>query len=239
MQPDDLTRCAQADLMLVSTSGEEDSFLFEYSRRVVQSAHAIANLPSLRAQMVDLDRETLSVVAWYHAAGWAARVRSGEVDRQHVLLSPLDESLLDEAALLLVERLDGLLAADCLNRAARAVRSLNDRSSEVLEVRVVAEARALEEFGLLSLWPAIRRSMLDGRGVQAFLDTWRRKHEYQFWPARLKDAFQFDEVRQIARGRLGVLESFMAALDSEHNGDDLFVPPTVSDVEPQKKRVSH
>lgn len=238
MQPDDLTRCAQADLTLVGTSGEEDSFLFEYSRRVVQSAHAIANLPSLREKMLELDPEALSVVAWYHAAGWAVRVRQGDVDRQYVLLSPLDESLLDEAASLLVERLNGLLAADCLHRAARAVRGLQDRSSDVLEVRVVAEARALEEFGLLSLWPSIRRSMLDGRGVQALLDTWRRKHEYQFWPARLKDAFQFDEVREIARGRLRVLESFMAALDSEHNGDDLFVSPTVSDLEPQKRSAS-
>jgi len=234
MQLDDLMRCAEADLILVDPSGQEDCYLWEYSRRVDRNARTIASLKSLRT--LDVNLEGVSAAAWYHAAGWALRVRNGATDRHHVLLSPLDENLLEDAASLLTERLDGILSAESVRLAAQAVRVLLEREPEILEAKIVAEARALEEFGLLSLWPALRKGMLDGKGVQALLETWRRKHEYHFWPARLKDAFRFDEVREIARRRLAVLESFIAALTSEHDAEDLREAASAKEMEAHSGR---
>lgn len=219
MHLDDITHRAEVDLTLVGVHGEEDPFLWEHSRRVAQSALSIASMPLLQSQHPD--EEVVYAAACYHAAGWAVRVNSGEVDRHQVLLGSLCEAIADEGATLLEARLADILPAEGLRRAARAVRTLHERNVDQIEAQIVAEARALEEFGLVSIWPTIRKGMLEGKGVQAAIDTWRRKHEYHFWPARLKDAFRFEPVRELARQRLAKLEEFMDELARQHCGHDV------------------
>ena len=53
MQLDDITYRAQADLTLVGAHGDEDPFLWEYSRCVAQNALSIAAIPSIRSQQPD------------------------------------------------------------------------------------------------------------------------------------------------------------------------------------------
>ncbi len=219
MHLDDITHRAEVDLTLVGAHGDEDPFLWEHTRRVAQSALSIASLPLFQSQHPD--NEVLYAAACYHAAGWAARVNAGEADRVQVLLSPLCGAIGDEGATMLEARLADILPPERLRRAARAIRTLHERDVDQIEAQIVAEARALEEFGLVSIWPTIRKGMLERKGVQAAIDTWRRKHEYHFWPARLKDDFRFEPVRELARQRLGKLEAFMNELARQHYGQDV------------------
>jgi hypothetical protein len=71
------------------------------------------------------------------------------------------------------------------------------------------------------LWSAIRRGAVDGKGVQAVLDTWRRKKEYQFWTARLNDSFRFEPVRELARRRLEKFERLLEELGDQHAAVDV------------------
>lgn len=219
MQLNDITHRAHADLTLPTQHGEHDTFLWEHSLRVAQGALSIAALPEVHEQHPDLD--VVYAAGLYHAAGWVNGVRTGKVDRTQVLLAPLGESTAEDGAALLESRLVDLMPAEQLRRAARIVRSMPHRDADLIEAQVVVDARHLEEFGLLALWPTVRKGMIEGKGVQAALDTWRRKREYHFWPARLKDAFQFESVRAIAQQRLAVLESFMEELARQHTGHDI------------------
>ena len=205
--------------MLSTPQGEDDSFLWEHSLRVAQSALAIAAVPEI--EVLHPDRQVLYAAGLYHASGWAAAVRAGKLDRGRVLLAPLSESIAEDGAAILESRLADLLPPEMLRRAARAIRAVPHRGTDLVETQIVAEARNLEEFGLLAIWPSVRKAMIEGKGVQAALDTWRRKREYHFWPARLKDAFRFDAVRQIAERRLATLESFMEELARQHTGHDI------------------
>ena len=117
--------------------------------------------------------------------------------------------------------LAGLVPKDSLELAARAVRSCRDRASKLIEAQVVAEAENLQEFGVVSLWPVIRRGAVEGKAVQSMLDTWRRKKEYQFWTARLNDAFRFQPVRELARQRLEKFERLLAELEEQHSAADV------------------
>jgi len=219
MHLDDIEHRAQVDLTIVSTTGDEDTYLWEHSRRVARNALSIASIPLIRSHRPD--EEVVFATACYHAAGWAVRVRSGAIDRSSVLLSPLCDALAEASAAVLETRLADIVSPERLRRAARAVRTLHERDADQIEAQIVAEARALEEFGMVSLWPTIRKGLLEGKGVQATIDTWRRKHEYHFWPARLKDAFRFDPVREMARQRLSKLEEVMDELARQHYGRDV------------------
>lgn len=219
MQLNEITHRAHADLTLTNSLGEGDTFLWEHSLRVAQSALSISRLKEVREHHPD--EQVVYAASLYHASGWAIQVRSGKIDRGQVLLGPLSESAVEEGAALLESRLSNLIPAEKVRRATRVVRSLHQRDADLIEAQIVAEACHLEEFGLLAIWPVVRKGMIEGKGVQAALDTWRRKREYHFWPARLKDAFRFDTVREIAQQRLAQLEAFMEELARQHTGHDI------------------
>ncbi len=220
MELDAIRQRARADLVVMTDQGDLDVFLWEHSVRVARSAEQIARLPEVAPKGVD--EAALVAAALYHDAGWVVACREGRVDRRDILLSPLPDSSWGQAASLLEARLAPILQPSSLRRAAIAVREMGKRKPESIEGRILLEANNLDEFGVTALWPAIRRGLIDGKGVQAVIDSWRRKKEYQFWSARVKDSFRFPAVRKQAERRLKRLERFMRELEEQQQGLDLF-----------------
>jgi hypothetical protein len=212
---------ARVDLVLTTEDGEPDTFLWEHSRRIAQSAVQISTLPEIKADHPD--PAAVVAAALYHDAGWVVRVQDGSAKRIDILGRPAPDTHRDQSAWLLEKRLGSILEPRSMELALAAVRTLNDRDIPGIEGRIVTEAENLDEFGVLSLWSAIRRGALEGKGVTAVLETWRRRQEYHFWAARLSDSFRFDAVRQIARQRLNQLEDVMTQIDQQHAGADVQV----------------
>lgn len=219
-ETDAIRECARADLVVMTDQGDPDVFLWEHSVRVAHSAELIAKLPEVSPKGVD--ETALIAAALYHDAGWVVGCREGRVDRRDILLSPLPDSCWGQAASLLEARLAPILQPGSLRRAAIAVREMGKRNQESIEGRILVEANNLDEFGMTALWSSIRRGLIEGKGVQAVIDTWRRKKEYQFWSARVKDSFRFPTVRKHAERRLKRLERFMRELEEQQQGLDLF-----------------
>jgi hypothetical protein len=219
MDFDAIWKRARNDLTVTTKNGDTDLFLWEHCVRVTQVAQRIAKLPAVQSHQPD---EVATVAAGlYHDAGWAVRCRAGEIERIDVLLTPTTENLAEAGAMLMEQSLADLLSPTALERASHAIRTCIDREPDTIEAQLIAEANHLEEFGLLMLWQAIRKGMLEGKAVQAVIDTWRRRKEYQFWTARLKDSFRFKPIRDIAEQRLKTLERFMDELQIEHLGMDV------------------
>ena len=227
MEHEAIWKRARADLLLPTGRGENDLFLWEHSWRIARSAEQIAALPEVLSHEPDLP--AVIAAALYHAAGWGARCRGGECDRTEILLGAFDEGDREEGAVLLEGALGAVLSADSMRRALKAVRTQHDRGAVSVESRIVADARSLQEFGVLALWPMIRRGMVEGKAVQAVLDARNRKKEYHFWEARLADSFHFESVRGLAGRRLEQLERFVVELKGQHYGEDVaeLATPTV------------
>lgn len=219
MDWDAIWKRARGDLIITTEQGDTDVFLWEHCYRVARVAQRIARLDEVLAH--DPDEAATVAAALYHDSAWAIRVRDGEVTRSQILLAPLNEAAAEQSAGFLEERLAGLLPPASLERAARAIRLMHERDPQSIEAQIVAEANNLEEFGLLSLWPAIRRGMLEGKGIQSVIESWRRKKEYHFWTARLRDSFRFETIRKLAESRLEKLERFMEELAEQFAGADI------------------
>jgi hypothetical protein len=219
MDLDAIWKRARSDLTITTKHGDPDVFLWEHSSRVARVAQRIAQLPEVRSH--DPDELAVVAAALYHDAGWAIRSRAGEIDRTEVLLGPTTDTAGEQAAALMEQGLSGMIPPGSLERATRAIHEMAEREPGSIEAQVIVEANNLEEFGLLMLWPSIRRGMVDGKGIQAVIESWRRKKEYQFWNARLRDSFRFAPVRAVAERRLERLEQFMLVLEEQHQGADI------------------
>lgn len=209
---------ARADLIHRTAHGDEDVFLWEHSSRVARTALRIGQLSIVQKQSPDMD--AILAGALYHDAGWIARLHEKEITSIEVLSRPTNMAHKEQGAQMLIAACQELLTSDSLKRAAEGIRGMFDRNTDRIEAQVLTEAENLEEFSLTALWPVIRRGAIEGKGVQAVIDNWERRKEYQFWSARLKDGFRFASVRALAKKRLAQLERLMEDLKEQHTGED-------------------
>jgi hypothetical protein len=214
-------KLARAELVVPAEEGGNDVFLWEHSVRVTKSSHYLSRLPEAQAQ--EPDSLALLAAALFHEAGWISRWREGEIARHEILLGSPSESIFAESVRIMQKSLHAVVPAQSLHRASETIlfRSSHSPSPDLIEGHLLADADNLEEFGWGFLWMSIRRGICGGKGVQAVLDAWKRRTEYHFWTARLKEAFHFEASRKLANSRLRQLESLMLEMMVQHDVEDV------------------
>lgn len=212
-------KLARADLVIPIDDGGQDLFLWEHCVRVAKGAEYLSRLPEVHRR--EPDHLALLAAALYHEVGWVSRWREGEIQRFEILLGVPAESMVIDSIRVMQNSLQGAISAASLSRASDTLRSRTGHDVQTIEGIVLADADNLEEFGLGFLWTSIRRGLCGGKGVRSVLDAWKRRTEYQFWTARLKDSFKLEESRKLAQQRLVQLETFLTAMEKQHEVEDI------------------
>ena len=92
---------------------------------------------------------------------------------------------------------------------------------KMLEAMILSDASNLDDMGAIGIFSEFKRYIIGGKGVSNVLHTWKRKIDYKYWQARLKESFRFESVRKIAEQRLSTAEYFMNQLKVENTASDL------------------
>lgn len=88
-----------------------------------------------------------------------------------------------------------------LDRAARFLQQLPQRSPAAPEARLLADAVNLEDFGVTGLFTLMASVALAGDGVSQLAEACATREHYGYWDARLA-RFHFEPVRRMAEQRL-------------------------------------
>lgn len=209
---EELRERARTDLMVRLRNGKTDPLLWEHADRVARTCALMASMPGIASD--ELNTEALRAAAYYHDAGWQVQCISGRIDPAEILLRPTTDLSRELAADWLIERLEGRLPAGTVQLAARAIRECNNRRTELVEARILADADNLDDIGPQSINLLIRRQIADGKTLADLVAAWRRQEEYHYWQARLKDGFHFPQVRRLAEQRCAMMRRFMQDLDT-------------------------
>ena len=86
---------------------------------------------------------------------------------------------------------------------------------------ILSDARNLDDMGVVGIFSEFRRNVIEGKGVCDALQIWKRKVDYRYWQARLKESFRFEQVRKVAEQRLSAAECFMNQLKAEAEARDV------------------
>ncbi len=212
---------AKSALTIRTKSGDEDTFLWEQAGRVAKASAHIAELVEVRSLTFDAD--AVLACAYFFNAGWAILYENGQIDRLDICTRTRFENHRELSTKVANETLAEVLDDDSLDRTIAAIQHVHDRHSDMVEAKIVGDAMNLCDTGLVSLWPTIRKGMMDGKGVRFAIDTWRRQKEYRYWTARINDSFHFDSVRELARKRLAQFDRFMDDLEQQHECSDIIL----------------
>lgn len=214
-----IKKCARADLVLVAEYGHHDQFLWEHAKHIAQSAQYISKLNLVRDYVPD--DVTILAASFYLEAGWVARHQQGQIEISDIRIGQLNEAGRELGIVLMEKSLSKLVDSESLRKTRLVIQTISRKPPETIEGQIIRDAINLNDFGYIPLWLSIRRVIHEGKGIQAVIDTWKRKKEYHFWNARLRDAFIFQPVRKVAEDRFKKFERFMDELETQHTSVDL------------------
>ncbi len=219
MTTDRLVPLATQLLTLNVGEGRTESWLWEHTERVLHLTQAIAALPAVDSQRPD--HEALVAAALFHDAGWAVEYQQGRWQPAQLLTRPTNDIQRELGAAQLLEEVGALLPKPTLRLAAEAIRQCNERQTELIEARVLADAEALDELSAVYVLRQFRQYQAEGRPLEQLVQSWDRQQEYRYWDLRLNDGFHFDTTQNLARQRLAAIDAYVAALRSALRGDDV------------------
>jgi len=219
MQIERLLLPAKHLLMLPIDEATSDPWLWEHGERVLRLAQMIAMLPALQAASADLT--ALAAAALFHDAGWVVEFQQGRWKRWQILGRPTNDIQRELGAALLQEHVGPLLPGATMRLACDAIRQCNDRSTTLLEARLLAEAEALDEVGTMYVLHQFRQYQAEGRPLQQLANGWQRQKEYKYWELRLSEGFRYEATRELARRRLEAVDAFVTAFTRDLHGNDV------------------
>jgi hypothetical protein len=195
--------------LLTKLAGQTEPARYAQDRamRVVRCVEKIAPQAGERIERMDLAK----VAALY--AGVAQNLAGPG-------RTPDDEAY-DSATEMAGDQLKELLTGEELELMGKILREQRKRDTKMPEARVLADALALEEFGLIGLWNQCRLFHSSGKTLEQLVKLWKAQHDYNYWEARLRDGFHYEISRRAAKERLAQMKGIYERLQREHLAEDL------------------
>ena len=212
---------ARQVLTVTNHAGITDNWLWDRTQRLLLNVEQICRLDELTEADIPVDRYCLTVATYFADAGFAHFADSLDTSSGLVLSDINPSDLREFSAKVVSDKLEGLLSEPRIDKINRIVIESANRETDMTEAKILSDARNLDDMGSVGVFNEFRRCVLNGKGVSDALKSWKRKIDYRYWQARLKDSFCFESVRKIAVQRFAATEYFMNQLNIENNAQDL------------------
>ncbi len=206
-------------LSIPTQSGTPDRYLIDRANRVLRHCGSIAQLSEVRK--FQIDRKCLNIAALLRDAGFANYASPEDRTARMVLADLTDEDMRDFSSQVARETLAGILNAREMERVCSIIIESGKRDTKLMEAAILSDARNLDDMGAVGIFNEHRRHLVHGKGVTEAIAGWKRKIDYDYWAARLREGFRFESVRKIAEKRLQSAIAFMEQIELENNAGDL------------------
>ncbi|MHC4394587.1 MAG: HD domain-containing protein [Planctomycetota bacterium] len=218
----DIVRDLAKQALTISTpTSEVDCFLWDRARRLVRNSEHICRLPEVAKAEAQIDHFALITATYFSDVGLASHLNSEKAGVESAIPNNNNDDLLDLATLVVEETLGSAIGGMRTEKINRIITESRSRITKMLEAMILSDARNLDDMGATGVFNEFRRYIIGGKGVSDVLQIWKRKIDYRYWQARLKESFHFKSVRKIAGQRFSAAEYFMNQLKAENTASDI------------------
>jgi hypothetical protein len=218
---DIIREIAQQVLVVPTLKGTKDNSLWDRTQRLVRNVEHICRLPEVVKLESQIDRFCLIAAAYFCDAGFAHYVDAEDTGKRFSLADVSADDLSDFSTQIVTDKLGGSLAGPKVDKINKIITESTDRLSKMPEAMILSDARNLDDMGAVGIFNEFRRYVVHGKGASDALQSWKRKIDYRYWDARLKESFRFESVRKLAAQRFTAAEYFMNQLAVENAARDL------------------
>ena len=218
---DVIRELAKPAVTVRAAAGSIDCSLWDRAQRLVRTVEYICGLPELARSSMQIDRFCLMAATYFNEAGLARYLSSNEDGGAFGPNEGNGEEMLELSTEVVEEVLADTVERAKIEKINRIIVESGSRSAGMMEAMILSDARNLEDMGAAGVLNEYRRFICCGRGIRDVVQSWRKKKDYRYWQARLKEGFRFEAVRVLAEQRLSAVEQFMKQLEVEAEAEDL------------------
>ncbi len=217
----DITRkLAKQTLTTITPNGTRDSFFWDRSKRLVRNINHICRLPELTNSGLQIDQFCLISAAYFNDVGLLSRLNTKNTGTITASSGANGDNLLEYSTEVIAKKFKGVIEQLRIDKINRIIIQSGNRFTKMTEAMILSDARNLDDMGATGILNEFRRHVIGGKSVSDMLQIWKRKLDYGYWEARLKENFRFETVRKLAEERLRSAEFFMDQLKIESEACD-------------------
>ena len=218
---DTVKQLAQQVLMAPTPMGLMNTWLWDRTQRIIRNIDTICELPEIADANIAIDRFCLTCAAYFADAGFTNYAGTETVQAGLVLSDINTADLREFSTQIVLEHLRSVIDRSRIEKVNRVIIESNNRFCEMPEAMILSDARNLDDIGMVGIFNDFCACGVHGKGVSDALQSWKKKVDYRYWQARLKEGFRFESVRRIASARFEQAERFMLQLEIENTGKDV------------------
>ncbi|HZK81940.1 MAG TPA: hypothetical protein VFC46_12755 [Humisphaera sp.] len=205
----------QKILTMVDDHGSSSHRLLEDARRLWGRVRRFMGITPIDPAKLDLEAMELACYALQFPH---RRVRTIPAARP---ARPTVRERSEEAIEMLIRLAGKDAGEDLLERTARILREMHQRSPGIDEAKLLTDAVSLDDFGVMGLLRLAVQTARKGGGVSEVTDGIEKRIQYGYWEARLKDGFHFESTQSFARRRLENARKAAELLKAELDEDSM------------------
>jgi hypothetical protein len=218
---DVIREIAQQVMMVPTFAGTTDNWLWDRAQRLVRNVEHICRLPELTEANLPIDRFCLTVAAYFVDCGFARYADVEDTAARLVLADVSPADLRDFSTQVVSHKLSRALAGPKIDKINKIIIESGDKFTDTVEAKILSDARNLDDMGAVGIFNEFRRYVVHGKGASDVLESWKKKVDYRYWQARLKESFRFESVRRLAAQRFSAAEYFINQLTVENSAKDM------------------
>ena len=200
---------------------ETDNWLWDRTQRILRNVEHICRLPELVEADVPIDRFSLCAATCFADSGFTHYADSEDTSSRLLLADVNPTDLRDFSTQVVSEKLAETLSAAKIDKINNIIVESGNRETDLTEAKILSDSRNLDDMGAVGIYNEFRRDVIGGKGVSDIIESWKRKVDYRYWQARLKESFRFETVRKVAMQRFAATEYIMNQLKIENAAQDL------------------
>ena len=208
-QMDTVKQIAQNALSVATLTGTKDNWLWDRTQRVLKNVEHICSLPELTEKNLPIDKFCLTAAACFFESG-LTHSADAEAD-----------GIRNSSTQIVADKLAKVLPEHKIEKINKIITESGNRLTNIPEAMILSDAANLDDMGAVGLFNEFRKYAAIGKGVDDILKNWKRKLDYQYFQARLKESFRFKSVGKLAQERHIAAENFMNQLQAEYFAADL------------------
>ncbi len=216
-----ITDIAQRVLATPAHDAKSNSWLWDRAKRLLRIVRIICDLPELTQPDLPVDRLCLNAAVYFCDAALAEPDDRKNLKTAKSYLEPNRFDSTKISARIAAEKLHGHLSEQKINKISSIILESGNKLTNLNEAKILSDARNLDDMGIAGLFGLLQNSSLQGKGPSDVLRSWKKKIDYGYFQARLKESFHFESVKRIAKRRFELPEKFMSRLQDECSAKDI------------------
>lgn len=218
---DEVREIAKQVLAISTVAGGSDNWLWDRTERILRNVEQICKLPELEIGDIAVDRFCLTAATYFVDTGFTHYADAKDTSA-NLVLSDVNSSDLRQFSVQVVSaKLSEILSGSRIDKINRIITESANRETDMTEAGILSDATTLDDIGAVGVFNELRRFVIHGKGVSEVLDSWKKKVDYRYWQARLKEGFYYAAVQKLAYQRFAATEYFMSQLKIEHFSQDM------------------